>query len=81
MVFIKSRVAVSTVAVLLAIQLSGIDCFNSAILDKVTDTVNSILANGVLPPLQNEATRALNNMKTVGLNKKNQKWWEIPNGE
>lgn len=74
MVFIKYRVAASTVALFLLIQLSGIDCFNSAILDKVTDTVNSILANGVLPSFQNDATRTLNNMKTVGLNKKNKKW-------
>lgn len=72
MVFIKYRVAVSAAVFLLVIHLAGIDGFNSAILDKVTDTVNSILTNAVLPAVQNDATRTLKYMKTVGSNKK--KW-------
>lgn len=73
MVFINYRVTVSAVAFLLVIQLAVIDCFHSAILDKVADTVNSILTNGVLPALQNDATRTLNSLKTVGFEKKTKK--------
>lgn len=70
MVLIKCCVAVPAVAFLLVIQLAAIDCFRSAILDKVADTVNSILTNSVLPAVQNDATRALNNLKTVGFKRK-----------
>lgn len=72
MVFIKYRVA-SAVAFLLMIQLDVIQCFGSGILNQVTDTVNSILSNGVMPTLQNRATRPLDKLKTVCFKKKKKK--------
>lgn len=71
MLFIKYRV-VSAAAFLIVFQSTVIECFGSGILGQVTDTVNSILSNGVMPALQNRATRPLDKLKTVS-SKKNRR--------
>lgn len=56
---------VSAVAFLLVIHVAVIECFGSRIIDQVTDTVNGILSNAVMPTVQNRATRPLDKLKTV----------------